>query len=60
MGQDLESREDVPTPSSPIVEPNFVHHNGNEVLQCPGAVLVFYGKNLASLYPVSVCSNNDH
>jgi hypothetical protein len=36
MGQDLESREDVPTPPSPKPARHFAHHNGNEVLQGPG------------------------
>jgi len=67
MGWGLESRKDMPTSPSPIVEPNFEHHDGREVLQCPGekwhnsqADLVFYGKNLASPYTVSVCSKNYH
>jgi hypothetical protein len=32
MGQNLESREDVPTPLSPNVAPDFVHHDGDEML----------------------------
>jgi hypothetical protein len=50
MGRDPESREDVPTPPSPNVAPDFAHHDGHEVLRCPGAkwhhapaVLVVYG-----------------
>jgi hypothetical protein len=33
MGQDLESREDVPTPPSPNVATDFAHHDGDEVLR---------------------------
>jgi len=36
MGQDLESRVDVPTPPSPNPAQDIAHHNGNEVLQSPG------------------------
>ena len=51
VGRNLESREDVPTLLSPNVAPDFAHHDGDEVLRCPGAkwhhapaVLVVYGK----------------
>ena len=37
MGQDLKSREDVPTPPSPSNAPDFAHHDCDEVLHCPGA-----------------------
>jgi hypothetical protein len=60
MGQDLESREDVPTFSSPNVAPDFAHHDGDGVLHCPGAkwhhapaVLVVYGEELAFPYQKS-------
>jgi hypothetical protein len=29
---DMESRNDVPTPHSPNIPPDFVHHNGDVVL----------------------------
>ena len=67
MGQDLESREEVPTPPSPNSAWDFAHHNGHEVLHDPGAkwhnaqaVLVVNGKQSASPYPVRVCSNTGH
>jgi len=67
MGQDLESREDVPTPPSPNPARNFAHHNGDEVLHDPGAkwhnvqaILVVNSKQLASPYPARVCSNTCH
>jgi hypothetical protein len=54
MGQDLESREDVPTLLSPNVTPDFAYHEGDEVLCCCGAkwhhtpaVLVVYDEELA-------------
>jgi hypothetical protein len=57
MGQNLESREDVPTLLSPNVASDFAHHNGDEVLHFPGAkwhqapaVLVVYGEEPASPY----------
>jgi hypothetical protein len=57
MWRNLESREDVPTPPSPNVAPDFAHHNGSEVLRFPGAkwhhaptVLVVYGEEPASPY----------
>jgi hypothetical protein len=37
LGQDLESREDEPTPLNSSVAPDFAHHHGDEVLHCPGA-----------------------
>jgi len=37
IGQDLESRKDVPTPPSPKVAQDFAHHNDDEVLLYPGA-----------------------
>ena len=50
-GQDLESREDVPTHPTPNIAPDFTHRSGEEVLHCPGtiwyhaqAVLVVYGE----------------
>jgi hypothetical protein len=65
--QDLESRADVPTPPSPFVAPEFAHHNGDEVLNCPGAkwhhvqaVLIIYSEQPASPYPARVRSNNGH
>jgi hypothetical protein len=43
----------VPTLLSPIVAPDLAHHDGDEVLRCPGAkwhhapaVLVVYGEEL--------------
>ena len=67
MGQDLESREDVPTPHSPNPAWDFAHHNGDEVLHGPGAkwhnvqaVLVVNSKQPASPYPTRVCSNTGH
>jgi hypothetical protein len=67
MGQGLESREDVPTPASPNVTPDFALHEGDEVLHCPGAkwyhapaVLVVYGEEPASRYPARVSSNMGH
>jgi hypothetical protein len=60
MGQNLESREDVPTLLSPNVAPDFAHHDGDEVLRCPGAkwhhtpaFLVVYGEEPASPYQKS-------
>jgi hypothetical protein len=50
--RDLESREDVQTPPSPNIAPEFAHHDGDEVLRCPGAkwhhtpaVLVVYSED---------------
>jgi hypothetical protein len=67
MGRDLESREDVPTPPSPNVAPDFAHHDGDEVLRCPGAkwhhvpaVLVVYSEEPASPYPARMSSNMGH
>jgi len=37
MGWDPESCEDVPTPPSPNIVPDFAYHNGYEVLRGPGA-----------------------
>jgi hypothetical protein len=37
MGRDLDYTEDVPTPSSPNVVPDFAHHDGYVVLYCTGA-----------------------
>ena len=37
MGWDLESWEDVPTPPSPTIAPDFAYHNGYETLPGPGA-----------------------
>jgi hypothetical protein len=37
MGQDLESREDVPAPPSPKVAADFAHHDGDGVLHYPAA-----------------------
>jgi hypothetical protein len=56
MGQDLESREDVPTPLQPPQRSSdFAHHDGSEVLHCPGgklhhalAVVVAYGEQPAA------------
>jgi hypothetical protein len=60
MGRDLESREDVPTPPNPNIAPDFVHHDGDDLLRCPGAkwhhapaVLVVYGEEPASTYQKS-------
>jgi hypothetical protein len=60
MGRNLESREDVPTLLSPNVAPDFAHHDGDEVLRCPGAkwyhaaaVLVVYDEEPASPYQKS-------
>jgi len=36
MGRDLENTEDAPTLPSPIVVPDFAHHNGYDLLHCPG------------------------
>jgi hypothetical protein len=36
MVRDLERNEDVPTPLSPNTALDFAHHNGNELLHCPG------------------------
>jgi len=36
MQQDMESRNDVPTPHSPTNVPDFAHYDGDEVLHCPG------------------------
>jgi hypothetical protein len=59
--QDLESRNDVPTPSNPSVAPTYAHCNGSEVMHLPGvqchhaqAVLVVYSEEPASLYPARV------
>jgi hypothetical protein len=67
MGRDLESRKDVATPPTPNVTPNFEHHDGHEVLHCPGAkwhhapaILVIYGKEPVSPYPARVSSNMGH
>jgi hypothetical protein len=67
MGRDLESREDMPTPPSPNVAPDFAHHDGDEVLHCPGAkwhhapaVLVVYSKEPSSPYAARVSSNIGH
>jgi hypothetical protein len=64
MQQDMDSRNDVPKPHSPNSVPDFAHYDGDEVLHCLGgkckhapAVLVVYGKQLASPYSASVCSN---
>jgi hypothetical protein len=60
MGRNLESREVVPTLLSPNVAPDFAHHDGDEVLRCPGAkwhhapaVLVVHGEEPASPYQKS-------
>ena len=37
MGQDLESREEVPTSPSPKPARDFAHYNGDEVVHDPGA-----------------------
>jgi hypothetical protein len=67
MGRDLESREDVPTPPSPNVAPDFAHYDGDEMLLCPGAkwhhtpaVLVVYGKEPSSPYAARVSRNIGH
>jgi hypothetical protein len=51
----------VPTLLSPNVLPDFAHHDGDEVLRCPGAkwhhapaVLVVYGEEWASPYQVGI------
>jgi hypothetical protein len=61
MGRDLESREDVPTLLSPNVAPDFAHHDGDEMLRCPGAkwhhapaVLVVYGEDGKSVWTLLV------
>ena len=36
MGQDLENKEDVPTPPTPNVVLYFAHHDGDEVLNFRG------------------------
>jgi len=36
MGQDLESREDMPTPPYHNIAPDFTHHDGDEVLHFLG------------------------
>jgi hypothetical protein len=56
MVRDLESREDVPTPPSPNVAPDFALHDGAEVLRC----LVVYGKEPSSPYAARVSSNIGH
>jgi hypothetical protein len=50
----------VPTLLNPSVAPDFAHHDGDEVLRCPGAkwhhapaVLVVYGEEPASPYQES-------
>jgi len=56
MGRDLESRKVMPPqPPSPNTALNFPHHNGDEVLHCPGAkwhhaqaLLVVYSAEPAS------------
>jgi hypothetical protein len=57
----------VPTPPSPNVAPDFAHHDGDEMLRCPGAkwhhapkVLVVYGKEPSSPYAARVSSNMGH
>jgi hypothetical protein len=67
MGQNLESREDVPTLLSPNIAPDFAHHDGNEVLRCPGAKwhhapadLAVYDKEPSSPYAARVSSNIGH
>jgi len=35
MGQDLESREDVPISPRPSMAPAVAHHSGDEMLHCP-------------------------
>jgi hypothetical protein len=37
MGQDMESRKNVPSPLNTDVATDFAHHYGDEVLHCPGA-----------------------
>jgi hypothetical protein len=58
MGLDVERREEVPKHPSPHAEPDFEHHNGNEVLHCAAAkrhhapgVLVVYSKQPDLPYP---------
>ena len=67
MGQDLESKVDVPTPPSTNVAPDFGHHNDDKLLHCPGAkwhhvqaVLVVYSEQPASPYSARVHSNIGH
>ena len=67
MGWDLESRVDVPKPPRTNLEPDFAHHDGDEVLHCPGAkwhhvqaVLVVYSEHPASPHLARVRSNMGH
>jgi len=34
--QDMESRNDMPTPHSPTSVADFAHYDGDKVLHCPG------------------------
>jgi len=62
MGRDLGSWDDVPTPPSPNVLPDFAHHDGDKVLHCPRAkwhhsqALQVYGEEPASPYSARVHS----
>ena len=55
--------DDVPTPPSPSVPPDFAHHDGDKVLHRPGAklhhaqALHVCGEQPASPYPARVRSN---
>jgi hypothetical protein len=66
MKRDLESKEDMLPPPSPIAT-GFASHDGDEELFYPGAklqhtpaLLDVYGKELASPYPAKVSSNIGH
>jgi hypothetical protein len=65
-GQDLESREDVPVFPRQSEAPAFAHHNGDEMLHCPGeneTMLKQFWFSMAKSWPQHIlrgCSNIGH